>query len=71
MVFRGESWSLQKSVSEDIELEFIVLHLLLAAVLPEPGLRLQGLTSAFIFPHTGAKNHKGKEENYIYIIIYI
>lgn len=47
------------------------MHLLLAAVLSEPGLKLQDLTSAFIFPHTGAKNHKGKEENYIYIYNYI
>lgn len=47
------------------------LHLLLAAALPgEPALlRLQDQTSASIFPSTGAKKHKGKEENlYIYNI---
>lgn len=52
--------------------EFIVLHLLLAAVLPEPGLRLQDLTSAFIFPHTGAKKTQRKGRKlYIYNYIYI
>lgn len=47
--------------------EFIVLHLLLAAVLPEPGLRLQDLTSAFIFPHTGAKKNTKERKKIIYI----
>ena len=45
-------------------------NLLLDTALPEePALRPQDHTPASVFPSTGAKNHKGKEENlYIYNI---
>lgn len=57
--------------TEELGSSIAFLHLLLAAALPrEPALlRLQDQTSASIFPSTGAKKHKGKEENlYIYNI---
>lgn len=75
MVFRGEGWSMwRKGKSGDRgtrEFHRISCHLLLDMALPGelPSSDPRTRHPASIFPSTGAKNHKGKEENlYIYNI---